>query len=451
MATTAVLNLGVNSSQFNKGMAQASAKTKKFEKTASRLGPIIGAVFVAGMARAGWSMINMASDAEETESKLNAVFKGIEKESTIVADSIANKFGLANSTVQEMLGNTGDLLTGFGFARGEALKMSANVAELAVDLKSFQNFSGGAKGASEAITKALLGETESMKSLGVVVRQNTKGFRDQVASIQRQTGATEQQAKAQAIWMQIQEQTKNAQGDALKTYDSTANRIDRMSQGWKTTKEAIGSFLIEGLAVDDMVSALTDGMKALTNNTHNVRFAIEGATSSLKSFIAKARETASSFIGKSISGYKKAWAIITGDDAGLDALRQQSKIQEEVHKKRMKNIAETEKKADAESFKKWNETANRKKDISAKNAEEAIKTAIEKTKDDVAGVTATTGKSGAQRSEQFSGAFEKGSVEAYKIEKNGLGNKTERDNLKANKRTAEAVENASNTVVVNTF
>lgn len=448
MATTAVLNLGLDSTGFNKGINKAETKVRKFEKTTSSLGVVMKAVFVVAMARAGWSMIKMASVAEETESKLNAVFKGIEKEATIVADSIADKFGLADSTIQEMLASTGDLLTGFGFAGGAALEMSANVAELAIDLKSFQNFSGGAKGASEAITSALLGETERMKSLGVVIRQNSKEFRNQVKEIRRLTGSTEQQAKAQAIWLQIQAQTKNAQGDALDTYTSTANRIDRMSEGWKTTQENMGAFLIEGLRVDKVVSSLADGMKTLSDNAHTFRLAIDSVIISLKSAKEKTTENVLGFVEKSLMGYKKAWAIITGDDVGLANLKERSKIQELTHQSMLKTIDKMEKDAMKKSVDKWAETEGRKKTITTKSAEEAIKTAIEKTKDGISSATQTpsTSADNTRRLDQFSGAFEKGSVEAYRVEKSSLGNKTERDNLRANKRTAEAVENSSNEI-----
>ena len=70
-----------------------------------------------------------------------------------------------------MLGSTGDLLTGMGATAETALDLSTKTQRLAVDLASFSNYQGGAKGASEALTKAMLGERESVKALGIVISE----------------------------------------------------------------------------------------------------------------------------------------------------------------------------------------------------------------------------------------------------------------------------------------
>jgi hypothetical protein len=148
MATTAVLNLGLNSRQFEKGLKKSEKGLKGFRKSGIQTSTIVKGLLTGALASASIKMIKLASDAEETGSKFIAVFKGIEKESDIVARSFAKNFGLANSTAQDLLSSTGDLLTGFGFTGGEALKLSFNVNKLAADLASFQNLEGGTERAS---------------------------------------------------------------------------------------------------------------------------------------------------------------------------------------------------------------------------------------------------------------------------------------------------------------
>ena len=132
------------------------------------------------------AMIDAASDATETANKFNSVFDTVEAKANKVADNFAKSFGTAGSTSRKLIGDTGDLLVGFGFTGEAALEMSRKVNELAADLTSFQNVEGGVESASSALTKALLGETESAKSLGIVIRQNTAEFRSQVKSIAKQ-------------------------------------------------------------------------------------------------------------------------------------------------------------------------------------------------------------------------------------------------------------------------
>ena len=61
--------------------------------------------------------------------------------------------------------------------------------------------------------------------------------------------------------------------------------------------------------------------------------------------------------------------------------------------------------------------------------DDALKDAVEKTKD-LGVVEPKSGEAKQQRTQQFAGAFEKGSVDAYNLEKKQAGNKTERDQLK---------------------
>ncbi|MCP4392732.1 MAG: hypothetical protein GY804_00410, partial [Alphaproteobacteria bacterium] len=53
----------------------------------------------------------LASDAEEIEGKYNVVFRDIQKEASAAAQIIADDFDLAASTVNKLLGDTGDILT----------------------------------------------------------------------------------------------------------------------------------------------------------------------------------------------------------------------------------------------------------------------------------------------------------------------------------------------------
>ena len=113
-----------------------------------------------------------------------------------------------------MIANIGDLLTGFGFRQAKSLEMARQVAERGIDVASFKGLDQEQVVAN--MTAALTGNTETLKSMGVVINQNSKEFTDMVKQIQDTTGATEQQAKAQAILNEIMRQTKNAAGDYLR-------------------------------------------------------------------------------------------------------------------------------------------------------------------------------------------------------------------------------------------
>ena len=183
-------------------------------------------------------LIKAASNAEETASKFAVVFKDVSDEAEKTAKNLRDNFGLSSNAAKQLLSDTGDLLTGFGFTGDMALDLSTKVNELAVDLASFTNFSGGAEGASKALTKALLGERESVKSLGISILEADVQAKVLEMTQQGLTFETERQAKAYATLLIAQQQSKNAMGDFARTQDSFANQ-------WRTLKNRINDVVVE--------------------------------------------------------------------------------------------------------------------------------------------------------------------------------------------------------------
>lgn len=209
------------------GMKGVNASIHKMDQRISGLG-----VAMAGLAvfAVGRKLLQLGSDFEETDSKFATVFRSVSAESEKTAKNLENDFGLSSLASKTLLSDTGDLLTGFGFTGKMALGLSDEVQKLAVDLASFTNFSGGAKGASMALTKALLGERESVKSLGIsILDADVKARVKQMEAMGKLVGMTMRQKKAFATLRIAQEQSKNAIGDYARTSDSFANTIRRLS------------------------------------------------------------------------------------------------------------------------------------------------------------------------------------------------------------------------------
>lgn len=154
------------------------------------------------------------SKMEEGANKLKYVYTEISASAKLASKDLEDTFGLANQTATNMISNIGDLLTGFGFQQAKSLEMARQVAERGIDVASFKGLDQEQVVAN--MTAALTGNTETLKSMGVVINQNSKEFTGMVKQIKDTTGATEQQAKAQAILNEIMRQTKNAAGDYLR-------------------------------------------------------------------------------------------------------------------------------------------------------------------------------------------------------------------------------------------
>ncbi len=260
----------------------------------------------------------LASDAEEIEGKYNVVFRDIQKEASAAAQIIADDFDLAASTVNKLLGDTGDILTGLGFDQKTALEMSKSVGTLALDLASFTNFAGGAEGASAALTKALLGEAESAKALGIVIRQDTAEYKALVAGIMEVEKVGLVQAKALAAMRIATEQSKNAIGDYARTSGSAANVQKTLNEQIKRSKELWGESLNEGLT--PLRTAFRDFLKDINDaqeSEKNISDAVLGKDANLEKAIGDLKE-----LEKTQQALFDAQATGSGDDYARVQLRQ---------------------------------------------------------------------------------------------------------------------------------
>ena len=255
--------------KFARGLKDALARTKlfgkkldtsftKFSGSLLRMAPGVSAVGIAVAAMYAKS-IKMAIDATETNQKFAVTFSEVIDEANAMSAALAEGYGLARDEAQELLVSTGDLLTGFGFTQREALNVSNQVQELAADLASFNNVQGGTSAASAALTKALLGERESAKMLGIVIRGADVQQRVASMGMAQATGATLMQAQAQATLSIAVEQSQNAIGDFARSATSPANVIKRISARMRDIGVEIGTTVLPGL--QDLGTAFLEASK----------------------------------------------------------------------------------------------------------------------------------------------------------------------------------------------
>lgn len=200
---------------------------------------VVGAV--VGVAKLSKELVLAASEAEETQNKFSVTFRAVSDEASTAAQQLADDFGLSRTAAQGLLADTGDLLSGFGFSGQAALDMSTQVNQLAVDLASFTNFSGGAEGASAALTKGLLGEREAMKSLGIAI---SEADIKQLAEEKGITGEIDRQTKAMLTLELAMRQSKNAIGDFSRSSDSFANQTRVAQARIEDLKVSLGNNLL---------------------------------------------------------------------------------------------------------------------------------------------------------------------------------------------------------------
>jgi hypothetical protein len=218
------LKFGLNLKDFDSKLSQVNKSLDKAGKKMVSIGKGLSLGLTLPIIAMGVASVKAASDAEETFSKFDTVFRDVKASAEEAFKTLRNEYGLSSTASKQLLGDTGDLLTGFGFSQESALGLSTEVQKLAVDLASFTNFSGGAEGASQALTKALLGERDSLKALGIAILEEDVKKQMAINSAKGLTFETERQAKAQATLDLAIQQSGNAIGDYARTQDSFANQ-----------------------------------------------------------------------------------------------------------------------------------------------------------------------------------------------------------------------------------
>ena len=240
-------------------------------------------------------LVQAGSDAEETTNKFNVVFATVSERATQAADNLRLNYGLSREGAQAALSSVGDLLSGLGVASDKALELAQQTVQLGTDLASFTNYAGGAEGATQALTSALLGETEAAKSLGVVLTDDQmEKYASSVGKSWKNLNLAE---KAQLRLNAAIAQSPNAVGDFARSMNSYANQVriaDAISRDFTTT---VGEGLLQ---------AHTSALIAINGN----RGAIEQLSTVISGFLASESDDLISFMDDvSDSGKKSSTEI----------------------------------------------------------------------------------------------------------------------------------------------
>lgn len=245
-----ILKAKDEASKTLKNFDSALGTTSKTLKTVgATLGKVaIGVTAFACVAIAGAKKIidsttELSTAYGENFSKMNVVFKDTQQEAQNLTQSLAKSFDLSKKSVTEMVASTGDLLTGFGFAQDEALNLTKNIVTLGGDLASFSNIEGGSAEAVEKLRKGLLGETENLKSLGIVVNETIMKEKARQLGLSDNLKTLTEAEKIELRYQIAIDQSKNAIGDYARTQDSLANRQRAFKAQLEDTMTSIGTIL----------------------------------------------------------------------------------------------------------------------------------------------------------------------------------------------------------------
>jgi hypothetical protein len=313
--------LGLDTTAFDKSLSESLGKLKSFGAEMTKTGKKLSTAVTLPILAIGTASVMAASDAEETASKFNTIFRDISGDAERSFGVLRNEYGLSSTAARQLLGDTGDLLTGFGFSQSAALELSEEVNKLAVDLASFTNFSGGAKGASAALTKALLGERESVKALGISILEEDVKKQMAINTAKGLVFETERQAKAQATLDIAISQSQNAIGDYSRTSGSFANQLRLLQARTHDLMVEFGEILLPVVSkLLGAVQGVVNWFTQLDGTTKKIIVIVGGLAAAIGPVLVGLGFLASTIIPAMIAGFAALFSPVTLVIAAVAAL-----------------------------------------------------------------------------------------------------------------------------------
>ena len=236
--------VGLDLTELKKKQKEVKSRMQRISSTMIRIAKQAAKATGVALAAFGAYSIKLASDFEETSSKFNTAFKGVEKQAERSARILQKAFLMSGLEAKRLLSSTADLLKGFGMTAKEALDTSHSVQRLAADLASYNNLQGGTKRASEALTKAMLGQRESLTSLGIRISEADVKSELLARGMKNLTGQALLAARAQVTLDLAMRQSGDAMGDIMRTSGSFANQLKLLRARITDAAIAIGKLLL---------------------------------------------------------------------------------------------------------------------------------------------------------------------------------------------------------------
>jgi len=248
---TLVAELVLNRRDFDKGVDESE---RRFGGLGSKLGGAakgIGVAVATGLAVAGTAAASGAVALYGTGVAIDALGK---KAATVFGPELgkaqqwaaqnAEAMGLTRSQAVGLAAGFSDLLIPMGFTRQQATQMSTDVVGLSGALSEW---SGGQKSAAEVsdiLAKAMLGERDGLKALGVSISDADVKARLAAKGQDKLTGAALEQAKALVTQQLIMEKSTDAQAAYAAGADDPIRKQAQLRARTLELKDAFATALL---------------------------------------------------------------------------------------------------------------------------------------------------------------------------------------------------------------
>ena len=249
-----------------KGLSKATGQAEKdvegFGKKVSGFAVGAGAAVTTFGLQAIPALVGFGSElyalgqaSEVGAKKTEKVFGDSASDVSAWADEVNESLGLSDEAVGTLATSMGDLLVPMGFSREEAARLSMDTTEAAGALSAWSEGQYDASEVSAILTKAMLGEREGLKALGISI--SAAEVDERALTIAKKEGRKEITAQDKAIATQqlIMEKSTDAQTawtdgtmDSVKAQNELTAKVadakEGLAKGLLPIVQKVMSFLV---------------------------------------------------------------------------------------------------------------------------------------------------------------------------------------------------------------
>lgn len=284
--------------RFSKKLSGIQKRTSAFQSSIGKVGGAIGLAFGGAVAlRGAKNLLELGGKLELVDKKAKIVFGSYEKNIKSFAQTNAAAMGLTTSELVESAAAIGDLLIPMGIQRDVATDMTKRIVNLSGALSEW---TGGTKSAQEVgktLAKAILGEREQLKELGVSITESDVQLELMSRGMNKLTGNALKQARAMVTIDMLYQRTEDAQASYASGAGSLvrikAELIAKLKQYrdilatklipiFKKTIERVGEMIIFFEKHAAVLVPITKGILALVVTLGILKIAIWAITKAMK-------------------------------------------------------------------------------------------------------------------------------------------------------------------------
>ena len=203
-----------------------------------------GAFAVEEIVRYGARLFELGTEMEVLSKKAETVFAEALPSVTEQAEKNAAAMGLTISQYTDAATAIGDLLIPMGFQRQEAADISTELVNLSGALSEWTGGQIKAEEVSRILGKAILGEREELKQLGISINEADVKTRLAEKGLSNLTGELLKQAKAAATLELITERSTDAQNAYANNADTLVRKQAELRARIQDINEALATALI---------------------------------------------------------------------------------------------------------------------------------------------------------------------------------------------------------------